>query len=101
GNTLQSNVESINTDSGTGFPNNSYTSIGSAATTVAWQSWAQYTPPSFFGRLDYNYAGKYFLEASARADGSSKFGANNKWGYFPSIGASWRIKQEAFLQDWT
>ena len=101
GNTLQSNVESINTDSGTGFPNNSYTSIGSAATTVAWQSWAKYTLASFFGRLDYNYAGKYFLEASARADGSSKFGANNKWGYFPSIGASWRIKQEAFLQDWT
>ena len=101
GNTLQSNQITINTDTGTGFPNNSYTSIGSAANTIAWQSWTKGNLASFFGRFDYNYAGRYFLEASARADGSSKFGANNKWGYFPSIGVSWRIKQEAFLQDWT
>jgi len=101
GNTVQSNLTTVNSLQGTGFPNNSYTSISSAATTTASQSWTKGNLSSFFGRFDYNYAGKYFLEASARADGSSKFGANNKWGYFPSIGASWRIKQEAFLQDWT
>jgi TonB-dependent starch-binding outer membrane protein SusC len=99
GNTLQSNLITVNADTGTGFPNNSYTSIASAATTTAWQSWTKGNLASFFGRIDYNFAGKYFLEASARADGSSKFGANNKWGYFPSIGASWRLKQEEFLED--
>jgi TonB-dependent starch-binding outer membrane protein SusC len=99
GNTLQSNLTTNTSATGTGFPNNSYTSISSAATTTASQSWTKGNLASFFGRIDYNYAGKYFLEASARADGSSKFGSNNKWGYFPSVGASWRLKQEAFLQD--
>jgi TonB-linked SusC/RagA family outer membrane protein len=100
GNTVQSNLTTNNSLTGTGFPNNSYTSISSAATTTASQTWTKGNLASFFGRIDYNYQSKYFLEGSARADGSSKFGANNKWGYFPSIGASWRIKQEAFLQDW-
>jgi len=99
GNTVQSNVISNTSAQGTGFPNNSYTSISSAATLTSSQTWTKGNLASFFGRIDYNFAGKYFLEASARADGSSKFGADNKWGYFPSIGASWRIKQEEFLQD--
>ncbi|MFA4866735.1 MAG: TonB-dependent receptor [Pedobacter sp.] len=54
---------------------------------------------SFFGRAKYNYKSKYYLEASYRADGSSKFAPDNKWSYFPSVGASWRFIKEDFLKD--
>jgi hypothetical protein len=54
---------------------------------------------SYFGRAEYAYADKYNLSASLRTDGSSIFGADTKWGTFWSAGASWRIKQEGFLQD--
>jgi len=53
---------------------------------------------SYLGHAEYNYAEKYFLSGSFRRDGSSVFGADNKWGNFFSAGASWRIKQEDFLQ---
>jgi len=99
GNTVQSNLTTNTSATGTGFPNNSYTSISSAATTTSSQSWTKGNLASFFGRLDYNYASRYFLELSARADGSSKFGVNNKWGYFPSVGVAWRLKDESFLKD--
>ncbi|MDD4922559.1 MAG: SusC/RagA family TonB-linked outer membrane protein, partial [Bacteroidales bacterium] len=53
---------------------------------------------SFIGRLNYNYDERYLLTASIRADGSSKFGANNKWGYFPSAGFAWRLIEEDFFK---
>jgi TonB-linked SusC/RagA family outer membrane protein len=99
GNTVQSDLIQSTTATGTGFPNNSYTSISSAAVTTSSQTWNKGNLASFFGRLDYNYASRYFLEVSARGDGSSKFGANNRWGYFPSVGAAWRLKDENFLKD--
>jgi len=52
---------------------------------------------SFFGRVNYDYAGKYMLTAIARADGSSRFGANNKFGFFPSVSAGWVISRENFM----
>jgi len=54
---------------------------------------------SDFARLNYNYDSKYLLQASIRRDGSSVFGENKKWGYFPSIGAAWRIDKESFMQS--
>ncbi len=54
---------------------------------------------SDFGRLNYNYDDRYLVQASVRRDGSSVFGANKKWGYFPSIGLAWRISQEKFMQS--
>lgn len=54
---------------------------------------------SDFGRLNYNFREKYLLQASIRRDGSSVFGENNAWGYFPSVGAAWRISQEGFMQS--
>ena len=54
---------------------------------------------SFFGRVNYSYADKYLFSASMRADGSSKFGANNKWGYFPAVSAAWRVGEEAFVKN--
>ena len=54
---------------------------------------------SDFGRLNYNFKDKYLLQASIRRDGSSVFGENNSWGYFPAVGAAWRINQEDFMKD--
>ncbi|NHB68719.1 SusC/RagA family TonB-linked outer membrane protein [Perlabentimonas gracilis] len=56
---------------------------------------------SFFGILDYNYASKYYLQASMRYDGSSLFGADNRWGLFWSLGGSWNIHNEDFMKDVT
>ena len=54
---------------------------------------------SFFGRINYNLMDKYLFTASVRADGSSKFGKNNKWGYFPAFSAAWRLSEEEFIKD--
>ena len=53
---------------------------------------------SYLGRINYVYANKYLLTASYRADGSSVFGINNKWGYFPSVSLAWRMSQESFIK---
>ncbi len=52
---------------------------------------------SFFGRVNYDYAGRYLLTLSLRRDGSSRFGADTKWGLFPAISAAWRISEEPYL----
>lgn len=54
---------------------------------------------SFFGRLNYQFDGKYLVTATLRADGSSKFGSNNKYGIFPSFSAAWILSKEKFLED--
>ena len=51
----------------------------------------------FFGRFNYNYDSRYLLTGSLRYEGNSKFGTDNKWGYFPSVSAGWRIAQESFM----
>lgn len=53
----------------------------------------------YFGRLNYSYKGKYMLAASIRHEGSTKFGADHKWGNFPSVSAAWNIKGENFMQE--
>lgn len=53
---------------------------------------------SFFGRVNYSFDSKYILSATVRRDGSSKFGANNRWAMFPSFAAAWRISEESFMQ---
>jgi len=54
---------------------------------------------SFFARGHYSYADKYMVTATVRRDGSSKFGANHKWGTFPSVSAAWGVSQEEFMKD--
>ncbi len=56
---------------------------------------------SFYGRLNYNYKDKYLVTGTLRADGSSKFGSNNKYGIFPSFSLGWRISEEDFLKNST
>ncbi len=52
---------------------------------------------SYLGRINYNFKEKYFISASLRADGSSRFGKDNKWGVFPSVGGSWAVSKEEFF----
>ncbi|TKK67413.1 TonB-dependent receptor [Ilyomonas limi] len=59
----------------------------------------QWTMNSYFARLTYNIGGKYLFTATGRYDGSSKFGENNKYAFFPSVGAAWNISEENFLKD--
>lgn len=56
---------------------------------------------SFAARSEYGYDSRYYISLSARADGSTKFGVNNKWGYFPAVGVSWNAHNESFLNDVT
>lgn len=53
---------------------------------------------SFFGRVSYDFMGRYLVTASLRHEGSSKFGANHKWGNFPAVSAGWRISEESFMK---
>lgn len=55
----------------------------------------------FFGRLTYSWNDKYMLMASVRREGSSRFGANHKWGTFPAVSAGWRVNKESFMKDLT
>lgn len=99
GNTLQgAEIKNVSA-TGTNFPNDAYTQISSAATQTASQFKNNSTLASFFSRVDYNYASKYYAELTIRADGSSRFGVNNRWGYFPAIGGAWRITEEHFLKS--
>ena len=54
---------------------------------------------SFYGRANYSYDGKYLLQATVRRDGSSVFGANNRWGTCPSVSAAWNIAEESFMKN--
>ena len=67
---------------------------------IGMSSWKEeWKLASVFGRINYNYDQRYFINASIRAEGSSKFGANNRWGYFPALSGSWLISREGFMKD--
>jgi outer membrane cobalamin receptor len=53
---------------------------------------------AFFGRISYDYLERYLLTLSLRREGSSKYGKNNKWGYFPAASIGWRVSEESFLK---
>ncbi|MEO6732009.1 MAG: TonB-dependent receptor [Ferruginibacter sp.] len=72
---------------------------GDALTATNSSSKGSSASEGYFGRLNYMFNDKYIFQASYRADASSNFGANNKWGYFPSVSAAWRISQEEFLKS--
>lgn len=72
------------------------------STTSIWNGGTQpnnWNLVSFFGSASYGYDNKYFITATARQDGSSRFGPNHKWGFFPSVSGAWVLSQEKFLQD--
>lgn len=99
GNTLQGSTLKRTSATGRGFASNDFKLISSAATTTSSQDWEKYNLASFFGRIDYAFDDKYLIDFSLRADGSSRFGSADLWGYFPAVGAAWRIKRENFLKN--
>jgi len=85
---------------GTDFPNEKFQYLASAATiTTATASARDRGLNSWFGRANYNYKYKYLVSLTARYDGSSKFGVNNRYGFFPAASLSWRLSQEDFMKD--
>lgn len=84
-----------------GYPSNSLTDLnaGSASTAKAEGNTNELAMISWFGRVNYDYAGKYLFEANIRRDGSSRFAENNRWGTFPSVSAGWRISEEPFFDS--
>lgn len=89
------NLELFATD----FPNDLVQTLNGGQVTGGGSSKEEWSLLSVLGRVQYNFASKYYLSAAVRADGSSRFGANNKWGVFPSASAGWRISGEDFLKD--
>ena len=80
-------------------PNLWYIGTGNANTSTNDGGGDKWARNSYIGRLNYNYNDKYLLTATIRADGSSRFPARNRWGYFPSFGAGWIISNENFMQS--
>jgi TonB-linked SusC/RagA family outer membrane protein len=68
-------------------------------TTVSYNNIVEYKYAAFFGRLNYDWQGKYLLNATFRRDGSSRFGPNNRFGNFGAIGAAWVFSEENFIKD--
>lgn len=102
---LKSNYQNYDM-SNFGFPSDDYTynnmELGQAlkdgrATLASYQSENKLI--GYFGRLNYNFDGKYMISASMRYEGSTKFGVNHKWGTFPAISGAWNMKEENFLKD--
>ena len=85
---------------GQGFPSYMLEYLSAAATPVGVSGqWSGSATFSQFAKLGYSYQGKYIFNYTARRDGSSRFGANNKYGIFQSAQAAWNVKDELFMQD--
>ncbi|MBO0948682.1 SusC/RagA family TonB-linked outer membrane protein [Fibrella forsythiae] len=91
-------IETSSLSSNGGFSSNVITTLNAANGVTGNTSEAQNVLISYFGRAQYNYNEKYLLSASLRRDGSSRFGANTRWGLFPSASVGWRISEESFMK---
>ncbi len=101
GYTVQEDISNENTFSSNNFPNNLVPTLSavSGIITTGTASRAEWSIVSELARINYNFDGRYFVTASIRRDGSSRFGANNKYGIFPSAALAWRVSDEQFMQN--
>lgn len=87
---------------GTGVSHPSLHLLGSTAIpTEVSETFSEWKMAGLFARVNYSYLDRYIINATIRRDGSSRFGEENKWGWFPSVSAAWRINDEAFMKDIT
>ncbi len=91
--------EEYTSASGQGFATNDLKDISVAATKSGSASKSESRLLSFFGKASYTFNNKYTVDGSLRADASSKFGKNKRWGYFPSVGLTWDASQESFIKN--
>ena len=96
----QSSNKSLNGGRNT-FPNNYLyeLSSGDTSTSSNGSSLSEYALVSYFGRVNYSWKDRYLLEGNVRYDGSSRFHKDNRWGFFPSVSAGWRISEETFWKE--
>lgn len=99
GQSAQKNKSNFISATGNGFLNEALQVINASDVSLrnTTGSGSNSTLASYFGRIDYSLNDKYLLSASLRRDGSSNFGPNNKWGYFPAVSAGWRLSDESFM----
>ena len=87
-----------NSVTATDYPNDYIPSISGGTVSKGMSKIDQWSLASYLARVQYSYKGKYMLSAAIRADGSSRFGKNNRYGLFPSVSAAWRISGEEFFK---
>ncbi len=98
GNAVQENTLKRTIAEGQNFPTNNFTNVGAAFTRSSFAGNTSWALLSWFARLNYAYKGKYIANLTVRADGSSRFGKDNRWGTFPAVGLAWNLKEEKFLE---
>lgn len=97
--TVQKNIWDSNEVSGSDFPDDIIQTIGVAKVKTGTSDRSEWSMVSYLGRINYRYMDKYYLTASIRSDGSSRFGKNKKYGYFPSASIAWRASEEEFMKN--
>jgi TonB-dependent starch-binding outer membrane protein SusC len=99
----QADLENRNSASGSGFPSDETTNerldlaVNRSISSFRFKGRLD----SYMGRVNYGFKDKYFVDVTARVDGADVFGANNKYGFFPAVGAAWRITEEPFMKNLT
>ena len=99
GSSMQKEVNKDATAEGRNFATDNVRTINTAQERYSSQDQREWSLLSYFGRASYNYLGKYLITTTVRADGSSRFGSNTKWGVFPSVSVGWRVSDEEFFKN--
>ena len=100
GYTTQKNYTSLRSITGTGFATDETPWISAATTTTGSSNSSSWTIVSALARINYDFSKKYYISATIRNDGSSRFGVDKKYGTFPSVAAGWVASQEKFFPKW-
>lgn len=97
--TMQYQRDESNYAFANGFIVNSIPTLNAGTVTRGNSNASEWSLLSALARIQYNYLGKYMVTGALRADGASRFGKNNRWGYFPSVSLGWRISEEKFMKS--
>ena len=98
GNSIQYTDNQRQSLTGTGFPSNQHKLIASAGTRTGTATASTSGLLSFFGGANFSYDDRFIIDGTFRADASSRIGKDHRWGYFPAIGANWKISNESFFR---
>lgn len=99
GYTMQKQTLELGNMSANGYPNDMVHTLNAGVVNSGATSMTQWSLISYLARATYSYKGKYLASAAIRADGCSRFGANSRWGYFPSASLAWRASEESFIKQ--
>jgi TonB-linked SusC/RagA family outer membrane protein len=99
GYTVQKQRDEYSILTSTSFPNDLVETLNAGTASSGSSTASEWSMVSIIGRLNYSYLNRYFLTGALRRDGSSRFGSNNKWGYFPSVSAGWLVSDEGFMKN--